>query len=702
VTSSFFPLVGANPARGRFFTDSEDQATSSSVPCVMSDRLWRTEWGGDASAIGTSIVIGNLRCTFVGVAPKGFNGFGVSPVDVWLPLRAAGEVQFGDTQLWNTDRSHWLRLVARIRPGTTLALAGEDATRAYRTFSSRVRDKKMEERMVAQPLIGGPRTSTLRIRVARWLVGGAAALLLLVTANLVNLLVARNLGRVRETGIRLALGGGWTRLLRFHILESLLLSLFAGAAALLVVHWTTPLARSVLFPGAEFAYGPLNLRLIAPAIGASLLLGMCVALGTAWSASRVDPAALLAAGGSTRTTGGRGSRRIRLALVGVQAALSLILLVASTGFVRSFREATGTRLGFNIHGLIQAEIARVKFDSAARIHHAELNARLYERLRTMPGVASVSMGYTGPWWNNRAEAVFIPGRDSLPLVPSFGEPMFDVVTPGYLETMQLALRSGRWISEQDNAGAPRVIVISEGVARLYWPDEPRVIGKCMRIGEASATCREIIGVVADPRFTGSLDDPPVPIYFIPIAQAGEYRFDVKLFVRAAGDADGLLPSIRHLAQTIEPDLPAASVQLVQTQVDPLLAPWRIGALAFTALGVLAAIVAALGLFSVLAFLVAERRREFAIRGALGAEAMQILTPVLRQGIVVVAAGVVAGTGIMFAAARWLQPMLFHVPLLDPVVVATVIAGILVLAAMAASGPARAASRMDPMEALRGE
>jgi predicted permease len=461
-----------------------------------------------------------------------------------------------------------------------------------------------------------------------------------------------------------------------------------------------PIARAALFPGVDWGTGPVTSRVVAVALGASLVLGGVIAAITALQAGGVDPAALLASGGS-RITGGRRSRRVRLGLVGVQAALSVSLIAASTAFVRSFRSATQADIGFDINGLIQATVPMPEGSDDIDRQWA-FYRRLHERIGAMPGVESASLGYMSPWWNNRNESVAIPGRDSLPRVPNFGEPAFDIVTPEYLTTLRLKLRFGRWFSNSDRDGSAPVMVVNDALARLYWPGEPNVLGRCIRVGEQSTVCREIVGVVGSHSFTGGLGDAPLPAYFLPMTQAREYGAPVKLFVRARGDAAALLPAIRRAVQTFESGLPAGDVHLVRAQRDPLLASWRLGALAFTALGVVSAVIAMIGLFSVLAYLVAERRREFAIRGALGARASQIVRPVVWQGTLVVSAGAVVGGAIIWRAAKWIQPMLFEVRLLDPLVLGGVLGAVLAMAVLSALGPARNASRMDPMEALRAD
>jgi ABC-type antimicrobial peptide transport system permease subunit len=245
------------------------------------------------------------------------------------------------------------------------------------------------------------------------------------------------------------------------------------------------------------------------------------------------------------------------------------------------------------------------------------------------------------------------------------------------------------------------MVVSASMAQLYWQGPSQALGACVIVGDSPA-CRTVVGVVDDIRFTGGLESPHVASYYLPYAQAAAYTVPPKLFIRTRGDAAAVVPAIRRLVQGARPNLPAAEVHLLKDHLDPLLSAWRLGAMSFTALGVLAALIAMLGLFSVIAYLVAERRKEFAIRNALGARRTQILTPVIGQSLVVVTIGAATGLLIAWRAAPWLQPQLFQVKLLDPVVVGAVVMGLLAVAGLAATGPARRAANLDPMEALRTE
>jgi predicted permease len=699
-TSTFFDVLGVKPHIGRFYSAAEDAASTTAAPCVLSYRLWHSDFGGETSVLGRVVDVGQTRCTIIGVTPKGFNGIGYSAVDVYLPLRATGENSHGDAQLWSSDGSNWIRLIARVKGGNSAATIAADATNAYRTFAGRRRDPELKGRMLAEPLLGSASVqSNPRLRMASWLTAGAIALVLLVAANLMNLLLARNLTHARETAICLALGGGRSRLFRQQVIEAMLLAGLATASALVVMRWTVPITRQLLFPTVEWADGPITGRIALIALGVSLVVGIAIALVTAWHANRSDPARLLNSG--TRTTSSRAGRRARMALVGVQAALSMALMVAALGFVRSFRAASSVPLGFDTHGLIIAQLDAEAVDTSF-----SAQVRLYEtlaaRLRQTSGVESAALGYTGPWWNNRTEAVAVPGRDSLPVVPRMGEPVFDAVTPEYLSTMRLPLLAGRWFTAADVAGAPPVMVVNEALARLYWPNERSPLGRCIIVGEQSKVCREIVGVVANHRFTGTLREGEMPAYFLPLPQALEYGAPPRVFIRTRGDVDKVMPALRALVQAFAPNLPAVDVHPVDDQVDSLVASWRLGAFAFTALGVVAVVVAMLGLFSVLAFLTAERAHEFAIRQALGARARQILLPVLQQGTVAVGVGALIGIAGARLAARWLEPLMFETRLAEPLVLTLLAAGLLLFGAIAALTPARQAARNDPATVLRAQ
>jgi len=699
VTPSYFTLLGVRPALGRFFTDEEDLRGAASGPAVISESFWRAALGGRPDVLGRELVIGTVTYTVVGVAPEGLTGFGLGGLAAWLPIQvAAGDTQGRDADLWSTDQSHWIQIAARLRPGISREEAGLDATRAYRSFTTRQRDPDLRRTVVADPILAARGSLPGRnAMLAEWLGYGALAMVVLVMANLVNLFLARNLSRGRETAVRLALGGSRIRIFRFLAAESLILAAAAGGVGLLLVAWLGPLARSMFLPGLAFSTGAVNLRIALFGVGAAVIIGVVVAAIMTLQSGRVAPAEAFRSGGA-QVMGSRGGRRGRLVLVGVQAALSTALLAGSLGFVQSLRRALSTDLGMEVRSVLvgSAPLGAAGYD---RQRQLDYYTRVHEAVSRVPGVVSASLGYTNPWFNNRNERVRLPGRDSLPEVPFFGAPAFDVATPEYLGTMGMRMVAGRWIEPQDRAGTAPVLVVNEALAALYWPGESP-LGACMYIGADSLPCRTVIGVVANHRFTGSLDGPPTAAYFLPLSQSRAYNVVPRLFARVSGDPALVAVEVRRVLQSAAPNLPAADVRTMESQLAPNYASYKLGAFAFSGFGVLATLIAMAGLFGVLAYLVAARSNEFAVRSALGARPGQIAGPIIAQGVGVVLAGVLVGTGLTIWLAQWLQPLLFQTRLLDPPILLGIGALLVIVALLASAGPARLAGRKDPMQVLR--
>jgi predicted permease len=669
---------------------------------VAGHRFWRRQLGGDTGALGRELRVGGVTCTVTGVAPPRFSGLEVQPVDLWLPLRPGIHDLFGDDPgLWTTDRRHWVRVAARLAPRVTVEAAEAEATLAYRSFSPRQRDPELIDTASWRPIVAGEFVRSSTVDITTLLLAGGGVLLLLILANLTNLFLARDLGRTRETAVRLALGSSRLGIFGHRVLESGALALAAGAIAVAAAMWLGPVLRRILVSGTEFATPAVSLLVVGAALASALGAGVVIAGVSTWRLGRMDPAVALRAGGSARSGDARGTRAFRLGLVSTQAALSAALLLASLAFIQSFRNAAKVDLGFELDGLIAAQVPLddLGYDQTRQ---RAFYRQAWERVRTVPGVAGASLGYMTPWWNNRNEPISIPGRDTVPLVPRFGSPAFDAVTPDYLNTMGLRLIDGRWLTDADGRGAAPVVVINEALAGLYWPDV-RAVGECMWIGDDPGTpCREVVGVVANHRFTGSLEVPPVAAYFLPLDQAESYGFVPRLFVRASGDPSTVIAPLGRWIQTLAPSLPAARLTLLEDRYEPLVASWRLGSAAFTGLGLLATLVGTLGLFSLLSFVVAERRREFAIRSAVGASAEQIARPVLRQGVATVMLGVGIGSLLALAAAPWLHPLLFDTRLGSPLSLGITGALLIAIAALASLAPAREAAAQNPMDVLRAE
>ncbi|MGE3526154.1 MAG: ABC transporter permease, partial [Gemmatimonadales bacterium] len=698
-TASLFQVLGVRPVLGRFYLRAEEQDPGEPVPCVAGHRFWRTELGGTAGALGQELLVGNVRCVIVGVAPAGFNGLEITSVDLWGPIGPFGKDYMGpDPDLWATDRSHWVRVAVRLAPGANDVRAADEATVAYRAVTPRRRDPDLTARVDWESIVPGQSRES-SARVANLLFGGALVLLLLIAANLVNLFLVRDLERARETTVRLALGCPVRRLFLDRVAEVGLLAIGGTVVGLLTAGWIGPIARRTLLNRLNITAAPVDLRIVLAGVVLALSIGVVIAAATTLRLAHTDPASMLRTTGGA-PGGGRRGRTMRFALVALQAALSTGLLISAAGFVLSFRRAATFDLGFDLTGLA---VGRVSLDGLGYTQAEERRfwTEVRETVGALPGVAGASLGYMTPWWNNRNEHLSIPGRDTLPLVPHFGSPAFDAVTPEYLQTMGLRLLSGRWISDQDTRGSAPVLVINRSLADLYWPGE-HPVGACLRVGADSLPCRTVVGIVADHRFSGQLEDAPIPAYFLPLSQSDAYSFTPRLFFRMSAAPRTIIPAVRRVLQTTRVNLPAADVAPMEALFEPLLAPWRLGSYAFTGLGALATMVGAMGLFSVLSYVVAERRREFAIRTALGATVDQIAGPVLWRGLATVGTGVALGIIMALVSGRWLQPILFQTRLTDPLVLAIGIVLSLGLAALASLIPARRAAGQDPLEVLRAQ
>ncbi|HUQ84602.1 MAG TPA: FtsX-like permease family protein, partial [Gemmatimonadaceae bacterium] len=433
-------------------------------------------------------------------------------------------------------------------------------------------------------------------------------------------------------------------------------------------------------------------RIAAAAFVIAFGIGALVALWSTFSALRADPLDLLRGAGSPQMSGSRATNALRRALLVVQAAVFAVLLTGASTFVLSLQRASRVDFGFDVGGLMAARISLPA--ETPRAVARDLMVRAHERVAAMPGIESASLGYMEPWANNAYQPVSVPGSTITP--PAV---MFDIATPDYLRTFGVQMRSGRWIDASDGPNAPPVVVINESLEKLFWPAGSSV-GQCMRVGADSMPCRTIVGVVRDFRTSGQADGPASPIDYVPVAQASAYRQGPMLFFRARGDRDAATRAVREVLQGLASNLPASDVHPVSDNLRWIVSPLRVGAAAFTAFGVVAAIVGAVGLYSVLSFLILEQRRAHAIKLAVGAAPRSLAQSVLRFAVVTVAVGMAAGYALLVPLARVLEPMLYHTRALDPVVIGLVTVLGILTALTAAILPVRSVLRTDVMTVLR--
>jgi putative ABC transport system permease protein len=695
-TPDFFTTLGVRPRLGRFFA-KEDDVIGAAPTAVLSAEFWQRSFGADPDILGHTLELSGNPYTVIGVAPRGFTGVDLTPVDIWLPA-VLSRYLTDQSDLFMTARGYyWLRAVVRIADGASVEAGEARATVLNvnaRADAIRRGYYDARSRVFTAPLIAarGPVVDNTS-RVARWLAGVALAVLLIACANVANLLLAQGIRRKREVAVRLALGVARSRLLVGTAVESLVLAGLGGLGALAVARWGGRFMQRLLMPDVLWSAG-LDGRVVAVtallAVGAGLLAG----LGPAIQSTRADLSRDLLEGGRGASLRRSGVRR---ALTVAQTALSAVLLVGAGLFVRSLHEAGAVDLGLDADRLV---LATLEFRNPAL--EAQEQNRLYEeameRVRGLvPGAANLA-ATDNAFQSLSVASLRLPGVDSLPIPPGRG-PVYFSVTPGFFETVGLHILRGRSIQRTDVEGAPRVAVVNRTMARVLWPASD-ALGQCLYFNDQDV-CTTVVGLVQD-AYTGTngLEEEPFPAYYLPLAQTGFAA--AGLYVRASDDAGAVAGAVAPILRSFSPAVRFAEVQTLDEILAPERRSWMLGASLFTAFGLLALLVAATGLYSLLAFDLAQRTREVGIRSALGASRARLLWETMRQGAGLVAIGTLVGLGICLVAAPYVEPLLFHVAGREPMVLATAVGVLLAVGGLASLPPGIRSTRVDPAEALRME
>jgi predicted permease len=718
VTASYWRALGVRPVLGRLFTEEEDRAGAAGT-AVLSWGYWQRRFGGSNDVLGETIDFGHGPYTVIGVLPRGFTGVTLVHSDVWLPFLPAGLAIQGDT--WMTGRGYyWFGAIARLAPGVTEERALAEASAAHR--GGRADDigqgrydaealivpvsivpGKAPRRTVnaGEYVVNGPRASWgMESDVALWLAGVSAVVLLIACVNVANLLLARALRQRREVGIRLALGVSRARLLGQTLAEAMLLALAGGLAAVLAARWGGDLLRSALLPGISWEYGATSGRTILVSLGLALLAGLVAALPPAREAARGDVAGALRASAAGIT---RSANRTRAFLAVTQAALSVLLLVGAGLFLRSLDRVSTQDLGFAADQLtlLQPVFEAGSMQPPDRVRFFDAGI---ERIRALPGVEAATFTQGIPMWSSYAYSLEAEGLDSIP-DHRHGGPYLYNVGSDYLQTFGLRIVRGRGFQESDRLGAPPVAVVNEAFARHLWPGQ-EALGKCLRIdqdeGEPPVPCTRIIGIAANARRNAVREDPTPQYYVLLRQQLADGNSPEAFVVRSADPRTLDIPAIRRALLQVDPRLRWVEPTPFRELIDPQIRSWKLGATMFTVFGALALLVAAIGLYSVIGFDVAQRTREIGLRAALGADRRRILAMILRRGILIAAAGASLGLLAAAALAPRLGELLFQTSPRDPAILATVALVILAVAILASGIPGWRAARIDPNDALRAE
>ena len=704
VSGSYFDVVRVKPMMGRTFLPEEDQAVGANPVVVISHSLWQRRFSSDPNIVGKTIRLSSRGYQVIGVMPPSFAGskFALA-MDFWAPMAMVEDLRRSPGLL--SDRgSHWMNVLARLKPRVTMEQASQEMQKiavrlnqAYpneraSTTSARVEteiDARFEDAATAMKSGSA---------IAMGIVG---LVLLIACANVANLMLARASARRKEIGIRLALGASRVRLVRQLLTESLLLSLLGGAFGLLLAFWVTELLEGFV-PVLEYNivenFFALDTRALVFTLIISLATGLIFGLAPAWHSSNPEVVPILkgdlAAG--ERLRGRRFS--LRSALVVVQVALSLAVLVCGGLFIKSFRKAQTMDPGFGTKNalIVSLNPELVGYDSE---RSRNFFRQVIDRAQSLPGVEGAATARLMPLGDSsNSNGPILKEGETLERGSAGRTIMTNVVSAGFFRTMQIPFVEGRDFDDRDQVKSQQVVIVNQKMAEMLWPGESAV-GKRIFIGTDSREPNEVVGVVKTGRYRNLAEDPK-PYFYYPMTQRRPAR--MMLVMRTNVDARGLVGAIRKEVQNVDRSVPVSAVRTMDEHMTYALWAPNMAASLSLAFGVVAILLSAVGLYSVMAYVVSQRTREVGIRMALGANRADVLKMIAAQGMRLAVIGVVIGLLLSLAMARALSSLLIGISGYD-VTTFVVVSSLLVLVALIACYlPARRATKIDPLVALRYE
>ena len=708
VSGEFFGVLGLQPVLGRAFTPEEDRVQGDNPVGVISYGFWQREFGGARDVVGRTVRVGQGTFQILGVAPDGFRGMLVgSDIDFWIPITMQQQVLPGRDYLKPVD-TLWLQVMARLRPGMTARTAEAGINVVFRqsvvNWEAQLPTARDRQRMLDQKIVlreGAKGASELRDQFKDpllLLMAMVGLVLLIACANIANLMLARASGRQREIGVRVALGAGRARLVRQMLTESILVAALGGLLGFLLAAWGTRILLALVSGGVNnlALEVPHDYRLLLFTAVISLATGTLFGLAPAVRATRLDVNRILSAN-ARGSIGGRGRLKTGRMLVVAQVALSLLLLMGATLFVRSLHNLVVQKLGYDRDRLLMVRIDPV----TAGYKGATVNAlyqQLQEKLRMIPGVRDVTLSNVG-LFSGEDSGDHISIDSPFPGKPDELTSSWTLIGPNYFHTMGIPLLRGREIDAADAARAMQVAVVNESFVKFFFPNSDP-IGK--HVTDEYPTTREtyeIVGVVPDVKEHSLRPQRDRRFYaniFHPIGTVD----GVTLLLSSSGDPAGMVPSIRRTIAEINRALPILSVRTLNEQIDRRLITQRLIAELSAFFGGLALLMAAIGLYGVMSYAISRRTSEIGIRMALGASKTGVIWMILRETFGLVAIGVAIGLPCALVSGRWISSRLFGLTTADPVSIAAAIAIISGATLLAGYVPARRAAHTDPMQALR--
>jgi predicted permease len=707
VSAGYFQVFGVSPSLGRAFLPEEDQPNGGKA-AVLSNDLWRTRFGGDPALVGRSILLSGDPYTVVGILPATFHSD--PPADVFIPMQA---------DPLSTDQGNFLFAAGRLKPGATLESAKANmivAGEQFRAANPRWMDKieSVAVLPLRDALVGDVRRALLI------LAGAVCFVLLIACANVANLLLARAAGRQREIAIRIAVGASRGHLIRQLLTESVLLSVIGGVLGLLIGTWSVPLLLAVS-PGnlprvnAEghlaSAISTLDWHVLAFTFAIALLTGVMFGLLPALRMSKLDVNSVLKEASGRSGTGLRHNR-VRSVLVAGEMALAVILVAGAALMIRTFVELRSVQPGFDPHNVLtmQTSLGGGRYDSTAKA--ANMTRQVVDHLETLPGVRAAAAAITLPIEGGPDLPLTIEGLPPPKGALYNGDEQWRFISPHYFSALRVPLLRGRFFDQRDTGNSTRVVIINQAFAKEYWlKGDP--IGQRLTIGkglgpEFEEPAREVVGIVGNIREQG-LERSDLPVMYVPQSQITDgltkfanSQLPLSWIIQTTVDPASLSAAIQHEIQSVDSQLAASKIRTMEQVISASTAPQNFNMLLLTIFAGLALLLAAIGIYGLMSYTVEQRTQEIGIRMALGAARGDMLKLVVRQGMLLSGIGVVIGLAASFGLNRLLGNLLFGVKATDPVTYAAVAVILISVALLATYIPARRATQIDPMIALRYE
>jgi predicted permease len=692
VSASLFNTLGVQPVTGRVFAGEEDRPGANNV-AIVSEGFWQRRYGRDGSIIGKSLTLNDKPYTIVGVMPAGFRFPG--EFDIWLPLALDREKEF------HSDYFTLIEVVGRLKPGVHAPAAQSELGLIARNASEQVKEPlplPIEVGPLHQQLVAGVRLTVLLL----W--GAVGLVMLLACVNVAGLMISRTLARQREIAVRAAVGARRWQLIRQLLTESIVLGLAGGVLGLLLAIWSTKAIGSLAPDGFltsiyDLKNIPLDWRIFTFTLALSLVTGIVFGLAPALTASKPDLLQALRKGGSGGLTS-FGLRSFRGWLVVAELALAMVLLLAAGLLVRSFNKLTALDLGFDRDNVLTAQISLPRSKYKEPQQALAFQQELLQRIKALPGVQSAGTINHTPL-NGFDLIVFTQVEGAAPIDRKHQPPIgVGVVSPEYFQTMRIPLLSGRHVDDRDGPQTQRVAVVNQAFVQRFFPNGD-VLGKRVGFGcdEAKPLCRTIVGVVGNIRQESITQDVAAELY-LPRTQSP--LNSMTLFVRTGSEPLSFVAAVRSSVLSIDNDQPIYSVKTLAQRVSDATAVSRSLTLLFTTFALLALVLGSVGIYGIVSHAVTLRTPEIGIRMALGANARDILQLIFRHGVVLVLTGVVIGVAGAFALTRFMTTLLFGVTATDRLTFVVVSLIFFVIAMCASFIPARRATKVDPLTALRHE